>query len=88
MTKITELSLNRRFEKGKYGKIVKRAEKIDIPRRELQIECGNLTFKILVSPGQAINTTRVCKKLLKLEVEKINGNKKSFISKGFQQKRG
>lgn len=85
MTRMTPLGLNRRFEKHKSipGASQRREERIDIPRREMEIDCGIKKFKIFVGFGQAINTKKMCKKLLAKQEELYNGNKKN-ISKGYR----
>lgn len=53
------------------------------------IDCGNgRKFQIYVHPGQAINRGKMCRKLLKTNFEELtDGNKKSFISKGYKGQR-
>ena len=78
---VTNYKLQRKFEMVD-GNVVRREKPISaLPRADYKLECGRETFLVKVSPGQAINTKKLCKKLKAKFNE--NGNKK-FISKGFQ----
>ncbi len=57
------------------------------PREEKTLKCGAVEFQIYVSPGQEINAKKMCKKLLKNKYIIDNGNKNSFVSKGYQGQR-
>jgi len=65
MTKITRLGLSRKFERDPrgYGNI-KRKEVINFSRQKVKLDCGMKEFEIFVSPGQAINKVKMCKRLL------------------------
>jgi len=83
MTRITGMSLNRRYEgRDRYGNLIPRKEKIDIPRREMELDCGTFKFKVFVGPGQSINTKKMCKKLLSNLKEEHYGNEKR--KRGYQ----
>ena len=82
---MTGLGLGRRYEgRDRKGNLIPRKEKIDIPRREMELDCGKFKFNILVSPGQSINTAKMCKKLLKNLKEEHYGKEKQ--KKGYQGK--
>jgi len=65
---VTQLKLNRMFQKGdRKGEIVKREKPIDaFPKQPYMLDCGIQKIEIMVSPGQRINPRRMCKKLFKL----------------------
>jgi len=80
---VTNLRLNRIYEgRDKSGKLIKRKERIEIPRKEMELDCGKFKFKIMVAPGQMINQRRMCKKLLDNLKEEHYGNKKN--KRGYQ----
>ena len=66
MSKYSNLKKNRVFEMDKFGNVVKRVEPIPVaPRRQGELDCGGVKFKISASPGQLINKDKMCKRLLK-----------------------
>lgn len=78
MTRMTGLSLNRRFEKSndRFGEPARREKKIEIPRSTYELDCGRIKFNILLSSGQMINKKKMCKKLLAKLKEENYGKEK------------
>lgn len=65
MTRTTQARLFRKFDGtlARFGVVTKRPRELPvIPNDTIEVDCGGTKVEVRVSPGQMINTKKVCKK--------------------------